>query len=288
MWGSVGSQATTILAEWSNGDGEYKGHVVLALGAPVPVNQSGTITIRLDASDAVPTGELRLHVNQRDVGVFTGTGRSNVVSLPLLGGRLCAPRGPQRGALMRGRAIKHVIHWFSPLPPARTDIAEYTRRILPALNREAQVILWTDQGVWDPGLEAYAAVRTYDPDTFSPANITDARRALDIPPDVSDGVFINIGNNWLFHAGLLSVAQRVTSVVILHDLVLQEMLLDSVRHGKLDGTGYLDAIEENYGSNRTQDRARRSGRQTWDQKGDVGVSRSGAGDESFTERHFAQ
>jgi len=61
-------------------------------------------------------------------------------------------------------------------------------------------------------------------------------------------VFINIGNNWLFHAGLLSVAQRVTSVVILHDLVLQEMLLDSVRHGKLDGTGYLDAIEENYGS----------------------------------------
>jgi len=82
MWGSVGSQATTILAEWSNGDGEYKGHVVLALGAPVPVNQSGTITIRLDASDAVPTGELRLHVNQRDVGVFTGTGRSNVVSLP--------------------------------------------------------------------------------------------------------------------------------------------------------------------------------------------------------------
>ena len=101
--------------------------------------------------DAVPTGELRLHVNQRDVGVFTGTGRSNVVSLPCSEDAYARLVGPQRGALMRGRAIKHVIHWFSPLPPARTDIAEYTRRILPALNREAQVILWTDQGVWGPG-----------------------------------------------------------------------------------------------------------------------------------------
>lgn len=82
MWSSFGSQATTILAEWSNGDGEYKGSVVLALDAPVPVNQSGTITVRLDGSDIQPTGKLRLHVHQRDIGVFTGTGRSNVVSLP--------------------------------------------------------------------------------------------------------------------------------------------------------------------------------------------------------------
>lgn len=82
MWSSFGSQATTILAEWSNGDGEYKGHVVLPLNAPVPASQSGTITLRLDGSDIEPTGELRLHVNQRDVGVFTGTERSNVVALP--------------------------------------------------------------------------------------------------------------------------------------------------------------------------------------------------------------
>lgn len=149
---------------------------------------------------------------------------------------------------MRGRAIKHVIHWFSPLPPARTDIAEYTRRILPALSREAQVILWTDQTQWEHDLETYAEVRTFNPNTFSPQCLADVRRALDIPPHVTDSVFINIGNNWLFHAGLLTVAQRVPSVIILHDLVLQEMLLDSVRQGKLDRNGYLSAVEEAYGT----------------------------------------
>lgn len=149
---------------------------------------------------------------------------------------------------MYGRAIKHVIHWFSPLPPARTDIAEYTRRILPALSREAQVVLWTDQTHWERDLETYAEVRTFDPNTFSPECIADVRRSLDIPPHATDSVFVNIGNNWLFHAGLLTVAQRVPSVIILHDLVLQEMLLDSVRQGKLNNNGYLNAIEEYYGT----------------------------------------
>jgi len=149
---------------------------------------------------------------------------------------------------MDGRVIKHVIHWFSPLPPARTDIAEYTRRILPALSREAKVILWTDQTYWEHELENYAEVRAFDPNLFSPQQVADARRALDIPPHITDSIFINIGNNFLFHAGLLTVAQRVPSVVILHDLILQEMLLDSVHQGKLDSSGYLIAIEEFYGT----------------------------------------
>jgi hypothetical protein len=82
LWHSTGTQATTLLAEWSDGDGTYKGHVVLTLDAPVPAKHSGTITLRLDGADVSPKGELRLHVNQRDVGVFSGTGRSNVLSLP--------------------------------------------------------------------------------------------------------------------------------------------------------------------------------------------------------------
>lgn len=149
---------------------------------------------------------------------------------------------------MGGRVIKHVIHWFSPLPPARTDIAEYTRRILPALSREAKVILWTDQTYWEHELETYAEVRAFDPNTFSPQHIADVRRALDVPSHITDSIFINIGNNCLFHAGLLTVAQRVPSVIILHDLILQEMLLDSVHQGKLDSGGYLSAIEEFYGT----------------------------------------
>lgn len=149
---------------------------------------------------------------------------------------------------MNSRTIKHVIHWFSPLPPARTDIAEYTCRILPALSRQAKVILWTDQRDWTLELETYAEVRAFDPNTFSLKCVAAARRDLNIPAHLTDSIFINIGNNWLFHAGLLTVAQKIPSVIILHDLVLQEMLLDSVKQGTVDGADYLDAIEEFYGT----------------------------------------
>jgi glycosyltransferase involved in cell wall biosynthesis/SAM-dependent methyltransferase len=82
MWGSTGSRAATLLAEWSDVTGNYRGHVVLPLPAPVPSGQDIRMTVRLDGHGEAPTGQLRLHVNQRDVGVFTGTGRSNVLCLP--------------------------------------------------------------------------------------------------------------------------------------------------------------------------------------------------------------
>ncbi len=40
------------------------------------------------------------------------------------------------------------INWFSPLPPARTDIAEYTVRVLPGLIKNCQLELWTDQTIY--------------------------------------------------------------------------------------------------------------------------------------------
>ena len=39
------------------------------------------------------------------------------------------------------------LNWFSPLPPARTEIANYTVRLLPALCASCDVTLWTDQPV---------------------------------------------------------------------------------------------------------------------------------------------
>src|SRR5439155_4075393 len=53
------------------------------------------------------------------------------------------------------------LNWFSPLPPAKTDIAHYTARILPALRAHAEVTLWTDQKDWDESLNLNAKVRRY-------------------------------------------------------------------------------------------------------------------------------
>jgi glycosyltransferase involved in cell wall biosynthesis len=110
------------------------------------------------------------------------------------------------------------------------------------------VVLWTDQAHWDPELRHHAEVRPLDPATFGPSAIADLRRDLGLPPDARDAIFVNIGNNWAFHAGLLSVARRMPSVVVLHDLAIQEMLLDSVTNGRLDRDVYLDATARTYGA----------------------------------------
>lgn len=149
---------------------------------------------------------------------------------------------------MRHNDVSRVIHWFSPLPPAQTDIAEYTRRILPALASRAKVILWTDQSKWDTSLEAHATVQHFDPRTFKPTHISELRQFLKVPARAVDALFVNIGNNWAFHADLLAMTRRMPSIVVLHDLTIQEMLLDAVRHGKLEQDTYLEAMSRTYGS----------------------------------------
>ena len=135
------------------------------------------------------------------------------------------------------------IHWVSPLPPAETDIAHYTSRILPDLAERADVTLWTDATTWDNELESFCQVRTMDPEKFLPRQM----RSFDDSGDRSGTVFINVGNSWVFHAGLLTLARRMPSVVVLHDLAIQEMCLDSVHNSRLDRQSYLEAMYRWYG-----------------------------------------
>lgn len=135
------------------------------------------------------------------------------------------------------------IHWVSPLPPAETDIAHYTQRILPELAERADVTLWTVAETWDAALETVCPVRRLDPDLILPGYMR---------LDVSDGdrpgtVFINIGNAWSFHAGLLALARRMPSVIVLHDLALQDMFRDAVRFNLLARDTYLTSMYRWYG-----------------------------------------
>jgi len=135
------------------------------------------------------------------------------------------------------------IHWVSPLPPAETDIAHYTRRILPELSERAEVTLWTDATTWDKDLEKFCQVRSMVPGEVLPKQM----RSLRGPGDRPGTVFINIGNSWVFHAGLLHLAHRMPSVVVLHDLAIQEMCLDAVHNSLLARQTYLDAMRRWYG-----------------------------------------
>ena len=128
------------------------------------------------------------------------------------------------------------INWFSPLPPARTGIADYTFGILPELSRRAEVTLWTDRSGWDPALERYATVRHYQPERVDWVELNRAELS-----------FYNIGNNHLHHASIWQVSRQSPGVVVLHDVRLHDFFESLYRGHWRDEAGYLAQIEKHYG-----------------------------------------
>ena len=127
------------------------------------------------------------------------------------------------------------LNWFSPLPPARTGIAEYTMGLLPALEKRAEIVLWTDQTEWDPLLERYAAVRYYQPEHIPWADL-----------NLSDMSIYHIGNNPLGHGAIWQVSRRHQGIVVLHDLRLQHLFAGLFRDQWHDRAGYLAHMEKHY------------------------------------------
>jgi glycosyltransferase involved in cell wall biosynthesis len=128
------------------------------------------------------------------------------------------------------------LNWFSPLPPAKTGVADFLSGILPDLTKRARVTLWTDQPEWNSSLEKFAKVRSY--------------RLAEMPWDElnrADLNFYNIGNNHLFHGSIWQVARRQPGAVILHDFRLHEFFDSLYRNQWRDNAGYLAQMETNYG-----------------------------------------
>lgn len=128
------------------------------------------------------------------------------------------------------------LHWFSPLPPARTDIAHYTTRVLPALTARADVTLWTDQLKWDTDLDKCADVRSYRPDRMSWEDL-----------NRDDMCIYHIGNNPAFHGAIWQVARRHSGLVVLHDSRLHHFFDGLYREQWRDLRSYLEVMGSYYG-----------------------------------------
>lgn len=129
------------------------------------------------------------------------------------------------------------LNWFSPLPPAKTGIADYSFGILPELSSRAEVTLWTDRAAWDPRLENYAKVRHYQPERIDWVELNRAELS-----------FYNIGNNHLHHASIWQVSRQSPGIVILHDIRLHDFFESLYRAQWRDQAGYLAQIEKHYGA----------------------------------------
>ncbi|HUQ92162.1 MAG TPA: glycosyltransferase [Bryobacteraceae bacterium] len=128
------------------------------------------------------------------------------------------------------------LNWFSPLPPARTDIANYTLRTLPALATRFEVTLYTNQESWDPILHDYAQVRRVNSGEAYP--IAELNRA-----EIS---LFHIGNDYRFHTWIYELSRVYPGVVVLHENCLHHFFAGLYHDLKKDRNAYLTAMQRHY------------------------------------------
>ncbi|QQR73291.1 MAG: glycosyltransferase family 4 protein [Holophagales bacterium] len=101
---------------------------------------------------------------------------------------------------------------YSPLPPQRSGIADYTAELMPALAEHHELEFVVEPG-WTPAAELDRWRR---------------RAAAELPAALSRGevdlALYHLGNNAEFHTGIWRTALAAPGVVVLHDFVLHHLV----------------------------------------------------------------
>src|SRR5947209_4653787 len=113
----------------------------------------------------------------------------------------------------RKRRLSVKVAYYSPLPPERSGIADYSALLLPALERLVDV-------------EIVRRGRTR--------------------PVAADVALYHVGNDPEAHGWIVDALRRRPGVVVLHDFVLHH-LVAGLTLGRRDGPGYLAAMERGAG-----------------------------------------
>jgi glycosyltransferase involved in cell wall biosynthesis len=106
------------------------------------------------------------------------------------------------------------VAYFSPMPPEKTGIADYSALLVPAMRERADVSV--------------------------------VRRGSRRAPRGTDVALYHVGNNPDAHAWIVDALRRRPGVVVLHDFVVHH-LVAGMTVGRRDGHGYLDAMEREHG-----------------------------------------
>jgi glycosyltransferase involved in cell wall biosynthesis len=110
-----------------------------------------------------------------------------------------------------GRARRFQVAYYSPLPPERSGVADYSALLLPALQSRLDV------GV--------------------------ARRGRPVEADVA---LYHVGNNPDAHGWIVDALRRRPGIVVLHEFVLHHLVV-GMTLGRGDIDGYLQALEREAG-----------------------------------------
>jgi glycosyltransferase involved in cell wall biosynthesis len=104
------------------------------------------------------------------------------------------------------------VAYYSPQPPSRSGIADYSALLLPALRERVDVVLA------EPGKR----------------------------PPAADVALYHIGNDPDAHGWIVDALRERRGLVVLHEYVLHH-LIAGITIGRGDGRGYLDAMERELG-----------------------------------------
>jgi glycosyltransferase involved in cell wall biosynthesis len=125
--------------------------------------------------------------------------------------------------------------WFSPLPPQRSGIADYSAELLPHLAEHLDLELFVDEGTRvDPEIRARFPVHG---DRAFPEMWAKGR---------FDAVLYHLGNNVDFHARTWRTMARYPGIVVLHEAMLHHLVRGmTLSRGDLDG--YVEEMRYAYG-----------------------------------------
>jgi len=105
------------------------------------------------------------------------------------------------------------VAYYSPMPPSRSGIADYSSLLLPALRERIEEVV-----VAEPGRRAPAA----------------------------DVALYHVGNDPDAHGWIVDALRRRPGVVVLHEFVLHH-LISGITLGRGNARGYFDAMERDLG-----------------------------------------
>lgn len=128
------------------------------------------------------------------------------------------------------------IAYFSPLPPQRSGIADYSAELLPHLAAHADV------DVWFEGYEPAA-------DALPPLRRVDCSGRKDLLPQLADydGIVYHLGNDVRYHESIYRVFLQHPGVVVLHDYSLHNFFAGYLLDVLKSPEAYGDEMQYNYG-----------------------------------------
>lgn len=126
--------------------------------------------------------------------------------------------------------------WFSPLPPAKTDVANFTLRLAPHLHAMADVTFV------HPGKSA----REIGPFAADYSTCTIGSLSMQMMNQANLCIY-QIGNNAAFHSEIFTLAQRHPGLVILHDRAMHDFVFNHQPSALAGGAAPTDTYRQAMG-----------------------------------------